>query len=224
METLIGLKDEIKKLFLVYFIPGTLSAWPWIYIIAKFFVDHPIINQELLKDYGTILYIITLFFFYGSGHIVAKLGARLEVLLEKIIYDFVSIRNWKKFACDQGFRVNKKNEMKATREKFNNTWYNYLKIDYSKSEKPLLVRYYDEFIIGLKFEFNCVISIPIMVLSLVYLENNGFLSIMTTNNLFTFSFVFTILWLYLIYEATRGISVAHELREKIIEKFDSKPF
>jgi hypothetical protein len=222
MDAIIGLKDELKRLFLVYFIPGALSAWPWVFIIGKWFNVHPLVDHELLKDYGTTVYIITLIFFYGSGHIIAKLGARIEVRMENLIYTCIHIKHWKKCITDKAFLSNKRIKIEEENQQFTDTWYEYLKVDYPKSEPPLFIRYYTEFIIGLKFELNCLAAIFIMLLSLLYLEHNQFMDIMTKNNLTTFSIFSIVLWFYFLYEAFQGIQMAHELRKKLVEKLRDK--
>jgi hypothetical protein len=219
MDSIIGLKEEIKKLFLVYFIPGAMAAWPWIFVIVKWFNSHPFVNHELLKDYATTVYIITLLFFYGSGHIIAKIGSRIEVLMEKMIYKYIKVGSWYKFIRNKNdFRSLKSKEMKETHENFTDVWYRYLKSEYSKAEAPLFIRYYSEFIVGLKFELNNLAALPIMIISLYYLEKNHFINTMTYCNLLTLAFVCFGIWTYLLYEAFNGIKVAHELREKIITK------
>jgi hypothetical protein len=193
MDTLIGAKEEIKKLFLVYFIPGTLATWPWVFIIGKWFNDHPLIGSDILKEHGVASYVISLLFFYGSGHMLGKLGTRLEVILEWFLFKF----------------------KKVDKKVFYDTWDKYLNTDYDKTKPSLLRRYYTDFITGFKFELNCMCSLPIMLISLYYLERNRFSDFMTESNLYTLMWVSMGIWLYLLFESLNGIIEADRLRNNL---------
>lgn len=193
MEAFLGIKEDIKKLFLIYFIPGIVATWPWVFLIGTWFKKHPLVSTDVFSDYPVPTYLFILLFFYGTGHFVAKLGARLEVGFENYLFKGRS------------------------KKVYQDNWYNYLGLDFKKTEPPLILRYYGEFIIGLKFELNTLAAIPLMLGTLLPLEHFQCLDLMEKNSLIVLCFLSTAVWIYLLLEAEKGIVTANELRSKMFD-------
>lgn len=235
MEAIKAIGTTTKNTITSEFFPGLVATWPLLLYVFKWYREEGKgllgLETKSLNNWEFIVSLILLIVLYGVGHLIGKLGSRLEIILERREIN----KNEKKLndcnSCSDSNKIeNSIHDEYYNKEEFYNTWYQYLRIAFKNDQTPTLVRYYSSLINAFKFELNMICSIIIMNLSLSLIEKDGWLnkgiksSIKHDLSLDLFSsefyFLFTIMsiivvW-YLYYEASLAIHEQHKLRKEFI--------
>jgi hypothetical protein len=219
MEALSSVKNDTKRIILNDFFPGLVACWPWVVVTLLWFRQQKIeMDGEVLKHLEIPFYLILLIGLFGTGHFISKIGLRIEASLEYLfLLDGLSLNGSNLRDPLTTLRISIQQELSIQKDTFYITWYDYLKVSCEKDKEPIILRYYSNFITGYKFELSMLCAILLMCISITYLEYYGYTNVFTNHNLCIFLIICTLIFLYLLYEAIVGLSMANELREEIVK-------
>jgi hypothetical protein len=199
MDLASGLKEDFKKLFLNYIALGALILAPPAYYFFQQFKPVEIEEQRLalIKDFSSGIIVGIFILCLVLGHLVLKMGHRFEIIIDNYIFS-------------------------GRYEEFDKLWYEYLKTTFEKNKEPTLVRYYSDFLIGLRFELGLLVALPITYTELFYLDQIKDAKILEANTHIGLLILLFFVYIWLYNEARQGISEAHILRTHLVEIFKSK--
>lgn len=238
MEALKALSTTTKNTIVVEFFPGLVATWPILLYGLKWYRDSGKIELGLqessLSNWEFIVSLLVLISLYGIGHTIGKLGARLEVFLDKmVITKNIAYIKQLENCIEKGEIKEEIREKYFDDLKFTSVWYQYLRIAFKDNYMPTLVRYYSGFINAFKFELNMLCALIIMTISLSIVENDGWLrrlfidctiknSSMSINLLSPTTYsILTLVTLgmiaYFLYESIMAIYEQHNLRVQFIK-------
>jgi len=193
--------DTARKVLLQIFFPGIIVCLPFGILLSTCIQEGNAkwLQQDLnlLSFFSTAIAIIVL---YGIGHIINKIGARVEVWLEQC------------FCCKK---------IILYESEFMRVFDDYLRTYFDKKSEPVIIRYYSLMVIGLKFELNTCVALVLafieyMVLIRFYDEIN------LGSRIWFLLILLVLIVSYLIYEAWAGIETLHGYRELIIKEFNKQ--
>lgn len=187
------LKGEYARTLLLILIPGAIAFEPFSILLYKYFDLH-------IKDLKEYIVIVSLVYFLAAllvGFIIQDLGARLEMILDKL------------------YCLNNESEG----EKFDDVFEDYL---FNKKEEDYIVtHYYRSMLVRMKFELHTCASIFLLWIGSflrAIIDTEFHLSWPRT---LWFVSISLVVFLYLLIEAYRGVETLHHFRTKINEKFKS---
>jgi hypothetical protein len=218
-NTISGVTNSAKRTFVVEFFPAIISSWPIVFLIVTYYLDLILKKNETalyLSKYEYAATFLLVIFLYGLGHIISKIGLRLELILENILFESISDGNpIIEIERELLEHFNKKN--------FYENWYNYLRVGFRKEEEPIIIRYYSALVSGFKFELNMLCSLVIMSIN-YWIVSEIFMVEIIKCGIYTYSFFLLVLifLFYIIYESFNAIVEQHKLRIEIIKSFNDQ--
>jgi hypothetical protein len=193
-----SLKEDSKKTILLYMFPGVIFSWIHIIGLIKFGKANVLLNQWHFEHIEVFYYFLIFLMIYGCGHLMNKIGLRVEVFFESL--------KWM-------------NKYKG--KEFDDTFEDYLKTHFEKEKEPVIIRYYSSFITAFKLETTLFCTLILMCISVILW--NPYLRLLNYNHLIMIIIICLAITLYMTYEIKNAIANAHELRLVIIKSFkDSK--
>lgn len=191
MDILSTLKTEYSRTLILVIIPGSIALEPYGVMLYKYFDIH----TNGLNDFFIYLALSYLFASIFLGFVIQDLGARLEVILDKLFCWF-SNRN---------------------HIKFNKLFTLYL---FNKREEDYIItHYYRSLLVRLKFELHTVIAIFIMwsgfFIRAFFIEKYK----IDNERTCVFILISSAVFIYLLYEAFEGVKQLHKHRVLINRKF-----
>lgn len=191
MDILSTLKTEYSRTLILIIIPGSIALEPFGVMLYKYFDLH--IND--LNDFFIYLSLSYLFASIFLGFLIQDLGARLEILLDKL-FCHLSKRNYTKY--DKLF----------TLYLFN-----------SREENFIITHYYRSLLVRLKFELHTVVAIFIMWLGFAIRAFVVEKYVIDNSRTFVFLLISLATFIYLLYEGFEGVKQLHKHRVLINRKF-----
>lgn len=194
MEISDYLKADSQKNVIYYLLPGAISFWPYAIIIFRYFNVH---FDGKMGEYSIYIALIFFVLSMGLGTLIEDLGARVEMWLDALFQriNFIDSTD------------------------FDNTWNGYLTIKIPREKEPAIMRYYRTILLRLKFELHTVISIILMLVGhgLVFYLYPGKVDWPRTS---IYILTCIIVFLYLLFEAYKGVDGLHALRTRMLRDFN----
>ncbi len=160
------------------------------FIKSEFAIHIESRTLELLKEFSTLIGFALFVLMFGIGHLILKMALRIEITLGDIIH---------------------KNNIKE----YHNIWNSYLETSFKTGIEPVVVRFYSNMLVGLKFELASIISIMFLVTEIEIIDQY-YINLIPFYLHGPMLITASLLIVYLYYEAREGIVELHKLRKQII--------